>query len=59
VIESFRNQLWSGYKTGQGIAPALLEQFQPFKDALDATLSHQAVPGHDISLASSRTALLF
>src|SRR5207253_10874469 len=24
VIESFRNELWSGYKTGEGIEPALL-----------------------------------
>jgi 5'-3' exonuclease len=34
VIESFRNQLWSGYKTGAGIEPSLLEQFQPLEDAL-------------------------
>jgi 5'-3' exonuclease len=34
VIESFRNELWSGYKTGEGIEPALLEQFQPLEDAL-------------------------
>src|SRR5207253_1973544 len=27
VIESFRNALWPGYKTGQGIEPALLAQF--------------------------------
>src|SRR5437762_2687306 len=27
VIESFRNQLWSGYKTGEGIEPDLLAQF--------------------------------
>jgi 5'-3' exonuclease len=36
VIESFRNQLWSGYKTGEGIEPALLQQFQPLEDALTA-----------------------
>lgn len=36
VIESFRNQLWSEYKTGEGIEPALLEQFQPLEDALAA-----------------------
>jgi 5'-3' exonuclease len=36
VIESFRNQLWTGYKTGSGIEPALLEQFQPLEDALAA-----------------------
>ena len=34
VIESFRNQLWSGYKTGDGIDPALWAQFQPLEHAL-------------------------
>src|SRR3982075_1140102 len=36
VIESFRNDLWSGYKTGEGIEPALLEQFHPLEEALSA-----------------------
>jgi 5'-3' exonuclease len=36
VIESFRNQLWPGYKTGEGIEPALLAQFHPLEDALTA-----------------------
>ena len=36
VIESFRNGLWSEYKTGAGIEPALLAQFQPLEDALAA-----------------------
>jgi 5'-3' exonuclease len=36
VIESFRNRLWSGYKTGAGVEPALLAQFQPLEDALAA-----------------------
>src|SRR5262252_373155 len=36
VIESFRNHLWAGYKTGDGVEPALLEQFQPLEDALAA-----------------------
>jgi 5'-3' exonuclease len=36
VIESFRNDLWPGYKTGEGIDPALLEQFHPLEDALEA-----------------------
>jgi 5'-3' exonuclease len=36
VIESFRNELWSGYKTGAGIEPALWAQFQPLENALDA-----------------------
>ena len=34
VIESFRNDLWAGYKTGQGIEPALLAQFHPLEEAL-------------------------
>ncbi|MDP7573059.1 MAG: 5'-3' exonuclease H3TH domain-containing protein, partial [Myxococcota bacterium] len=36
VIESFRNQLWSGYKTGEGIDPALFAQFHPLEEALEA-----------------------
>jgi 5'-3' exonuclease len=36
VIESFRNRLWRGYKTGDGIEPALLSQFQLLEDALGA-----------------------
>jgi 5'-3' exonuclease len=36
VIESFRNGLWPGYKTGAGIEPALLAQFHPLEDALAA-----------------------
>lgn len=36
VIESFRNELYSGYKTGEGIEPALWAQFQPLEDALRA-----------------------
>jgi 5'-3' exonuclease len=34
VIESFRNELWTGYKTGEGIEPALFAQFQPLEDSL-------------------------
>ncbi len=34
VIESFRNDLWPGYKTGEGIEPALWAQFHPLEDAL-------------------------
>jgi 5'-3' exonuclease len=34
VIESFRNDLWDEYKTGEGIEPALRAQFQPLEDAL-------------------------
>src|SRR5688572_6565538 len=36
VIESFRNALWPGYKTGEGIEPALFAQFHPLEDALQA-----------------------
>jgi 5'-3' exonuclease len=36
VIESFRNEMWSGYKTGEGIEPALWAQFHPLEDALRA-----------------------
>jgi len=36
VIESFRNELWPGYKTGDGIDPALRSQFQPLEEALAA-----------------------
>jgi 5'-3' exonuclease len=36
VIESFRNELWPEYKTGAGIEPVLLAQFQPLEDALRA-----------------------
>ena len=34
VIESFRNELWPGYKTGDGIEPPLWEQFHPLEEAL-------------------------
>ena len=36
VIESFRNGLWAGYKTGEGIDPALRGQFELLERALDA-----------------------
>ena len=36
VIESFRNDLWPGYKTGAGIEPVLRAQFHPLEDALAA-----------------------
>jgi 5'-3' exonuclease len=36
VIESFRNRLWPAYKTGDGIEPDLLAQFQLLEDALSA-----------------------
>ena len=34
VIESFRNDIWPGYKTGAGIDHALWRQFHPLEDAL-------------------------
>jgi 5'-3' exonuclease len=36
IIESFRNDLWPGYKTGAGIDPALRSQFVPLEEALAA-----------------------
>ena len=36
VIESFRNDLWPGYKTGEGVDPALLGQFGLLEEALHA-----------------------
>ena len=36
IIESFRNTLWAGYKTGAGIERALRAQFTPLEDALAA-----------------------
>ena len=36
VIESFRNGLWPGYKTSEGVEPALLAQFHPLEEALAA-----------------------
>lgn len=36
VIESFRNQLWAGYKTSEGIEPELFAQFPLLEQALQA-----------------------
>jgi 5'-3' exonuclease len=36
VIESFRNDLWADYKTGEGIDRALWAQFHPLEEALSA-----------------------
>jgi len=36
IIESFRNELWPGYKTGAGIEPVLRAQFTPLEEALVA-----------------------
>src|SRR5215213_7529602 len=34
IIESFRNNLWAGYKTGAGVEQALKAQFTPLEEAL-------------------------
>jgi 5'-3' exonuclease len=36
VIESFRNEMWPGYKTGAGVDPDLLAQFPLLEDAMEA-----------------------
>jgi 5'-3' exonuclease len=36
IIESFRNALWPGYKTGEGVAPDLLSQFELLEEVLAA-----------------------
>ncbi len=36
VVESFRNALWSGYKTGEGVAPELMAQFPILEEGLAA-----------------------
>ena len=36
IIESFRNELWPGYKTGAGVEPVLKAQFVPLEEALVA-----------------------
>ncbi|MEM7260428.1 MAG: 5'-3' exonuclease H3TH domain-containing protein [Planctomycetota bacterium] len=36
VIESYRNELWPAYKSGEGIEPELLSQFHPLEDVLRA-----------------------
>src|SRR3979409_2650952 len=36
VIESFRNDLWPGYKTGEGVEPDLMAQFPLLEEALAA-----------------------
>ena len=47
VIESFRNNLWPGYKTGEGVEPDLLSQFPILEEVLTAAghcrLAHDRV----------------
>src|ERR1700694_148016 len=40
VIESFRNEMWPGYKTSAGIEPAILSQFGLLEDAIEALGVH-------------------
>ncbi len=65
VIESFRNEMWPGYKDGSGIEPDLLAQFHPLEDALRAVgivvwpmVEHEAddglASGAAIALADTR-----
>ena len=67
IIESFRNDLWPGYKTGAGVDPTLLGQFELLEEALmamgvtvwpmvdleadDALASAALVAGDDASVA--------
>jgi 5'-3' exonuclease len=36
IVESFRNDLWAGYKTGEGLDPDLFGQFEMMEEALTA-----------------------
>ena len=36
VVESFRNELWPGYKTSEGLDPEILNQFEPLEAGLEA-----------------------
>lgn len=36
VVESFRNEMWDGYKSGEGLEPELMGQFHPLENALGA-----------------------
>ena len=56
VVESFRNELWPGYKTSEGLDAEILSQFGPLEEALEAlgllvwkTVEHEA----DDALASA------
>ena len=57
VIESFRNDLWPGYKTGLGIDPALWAQFHPLEDALGAMGVADLIRNHFLFLAAGMTAV--
>ena len=56
VVESFRNDLWAGYKTGDGISPELRSQFpysRPPLAALGVTLWPMVELEADDALASA------
>src|SRR5688572_27759222 len=36
VVESFRNDLYAGYKTGEGVPPPLMSQFPILEEALES-----------------------
>ena len=57
VIESFRNQLWPGYKTSEGVPPELLSQFPIVEEALEAVAAVGGVVAPDLDpglLAAAR-----
>ena len=60
VIESFRNDMWPGYKTGAGVDPLLLGQFGLLEEALDAmgvtVWPMVALEADDAMAAAARTA---
>jgi 5'-3' exonuclease len=60
VIESFRNDLWPGYKTGAGVDPALKAQFWPLEEALVAlgiaTFAMVELEADDALAAAARVA---
>lgn len=60
VIESFRNDMWPGYKTGAGVDPLLLGQFVLLEEALDAmgvtVWPMVALEADDAMAAAARTA---
>lgn len=44
VIESFRNRLWRGYKTSEGIEPDLLSQFPLLEDTITNQRARHLLP---------------
>src|SRR5215203_3670847 len=55
VIESFRNDLWPGYKTSAGMPPELLAQIAPCEEALEAMgVTVWAMVEHELADADER-----